>query len=163
MHSPCRVLLTSATSPAGYTTTMFVRSRWSALFAALVITTTPASADFHILNGTNGGDGYAAKAVPSNHYSCLGWLGAPVISGFPDIDSSVAVFSVKNLCGTPQLNFYNNGHGFDVYINDGDGLSRVGTCSPTVGAASGSINGGSACPDGYAVFDSYTCMSYVCG
>lgn len=161
MHSPCRAPFTAATSPAGYTTTMFVGGRWSMLFTALVIAISPSSADFHILNGTDGGDGYAAKAVPSNHYSCLGWLGAPVISSFPDIDSTVKAFSVEHLCGNPQLNFYNNGNGFDVYINGGDGF-RVGTCSPTVGAASGSINGGSACPDGYAVFDGYTCMSYVC-
>ncbi|OJT07169.1 hypothetical protein TRAPUB_1984 [Trametes pubescens] len=140
---------------------MFARGRWVTLSTVLLIAITSASADFHILNGTNGRGGYAAKTVPSNHYSCLGWLGASVIRDFPDIDSTVVAFSVGNLCGAPQLNFYNNGNDFDVYIDGGDG-SRVGTCSPTVGAVSGSINGGSACPDGYAVFDGYTCMSYIC-
>lgn len=139
---------------------MFVHGgKCTPALAVLVIASTPILADFHILNGTNGSNGFAAKAVPSNHYSCLGWRDAPVVNGLPNVDSTVDVFSVRNLCGVPQLNFYNNGGGCDVYVNDGDG-TKIGACVPTV---NGSINGDSACPDGYAVFDAYVCMTYVCG
>ncbi|KAI0832022.1 hypothetical protein BC628DRAFT_576571 [Trametes gibbosa] len=134
------------------------RPLFIALSVALAISATPAQADFHIFDGTNGADGYAAKAVPSNHYSCLGWWGAPIVSGLLSVDSTTSAFSVRDLCGVAQLNFYNNGEGFDVYFDEGDGM-RIGTCSPANGR---SINGGSACPDGYAVFDTYVCMSYVC-
>lgn len=133
-------------------------SRGKVLLAALVASAAPAWADFHIFDGTNGGDGYAAKAVPSNHYSCLGWRSAPIVSGMPSVDSSTPAFSVQGLCGVAQLNFYNNGAGFDVYVNGGNGTT-VGACSAADGR---SINGGSACPDGYAVFDEYVCLSYVC-
>ncbi|KAH9857280.1 hypothetical protein C2E23DRAFT_382768 [Lenzites betulinus] len=133
-------------------------SRGKVLLAVLVVSAAPAWADFHIFDGTNGGDGYAAKAVPSNHYSCLGWRGAPIVGGLPSVDSSTPAFSVQDLCGVAQLNFYNNGAGFDVYVDGGNGTT-VGACSAADGR---SINGGSACPDGYAVFDEYVCLSYVC-
>ncbi|KAI0630628.1 hypothetical protein C8Q77DRAFT_217561 [Trametes polyzona] len=140
---------------------MFARSGRLALAALSLLAGVAPSvvADFHIFNGTNGGKGFASKAVPSNHYSCLGWRAAPLIDDLPDVDSTAIAFSVRDLCGVPQLNFYNNGAGFDVYIHNGDG-TVIGTCR----AASGeSINGAAACPDEFAVFDAYVCMSLVCG
>ncbi|KAI0369092.1 hypothetical protein BV20DRAFT_997262 [Pilatotrama ljubarskyi] len=129
------------------------------LFAVLLATAIPSAlADFHIFNGANGSGGFAAKTVPSNQYSCAGWQSAPVVDGVPDVDSGTSAFSVRNLCGVSQLNFYNNGNGFDVYINNGNG-QKIGTCGP---GNDQSINGGSACPDGYAVFDAWICLTYVC-
>ncbi|KAI0331676.1 hypothetical protein GY45DRAFT_599999 [Cubamyces sp. BRFM 1775] len=145
--------------PLHHSLTMFAStSKVISTLAVLAAVAAPALADFHIFNGANGSGGFAAKTVPSNQYSCSGWQSAPVIDGTPDVDSGVSFFDVRNLCGVSQLNFYNNGNGFDVYINNGDG-SKIGTCGPGNG---GSINGNQPCSDGYAVFDEYICLTYVC-
>jgi len=133
--------------------------------SAPLILAASVAADFHIFNclhsyglGSQNGQDAVAVGVPSNQYNCNGIRNNPLVQDTPTtVKWGTPYFTIPNLCGTRQLDFYWYGTGFNFYNNGGDG-SLVGTCYQG--------NGKKTCYDqpfdSLLCTDAWVCISYVC-